>query len=132
MSFAKKVKKNIEKIYIKRMFGIMQLYNILVHPLYNLSERLREEGKLTLKEDDIADEFLYLLHAYDISTTTKVVNLVYDNLVFPIEINTQEELIDFYIDFLTDYINNISFVLTGEYPDEGDMEIDEEYEEDYY
>ena len=132
MSFAKKVKKNIEKIYIKRMFGIMQLYNILVHPLYNLSERLREEGKLTLKEDDIADEFLYLLHAYDISTTTKVVNLVYDNLVFPIEINTQEELIDFYIDFLTDYINNISFILTGEYPDEGDMEIDEEYEEDYY
>ena len=132
MSFAKKVKKNIGKIYIKRMFGIMQLYNILVHPLYNLSERLKEEGKLTLKEDDIADEFLYLLHAYDISTTTKVVNLVYDNLVFPIEINTQEELIDFYIDFLTDYINNISFVLTGEYPDEGDMEIDEEYEEDYY
>lgn len=132
MSFAKKVKKNIGKIYIKRMFGIMQLYNILVHPLYNLSERLREEGKLTLKEDDIADEFLYLLHAYDISTTTKVVNLVYDNLMFPIEINTQEELIDFYIDFLTDYINNLSFVLTGEYPDEGDMEIDEEYEEDYY
>lgn len=132
MSFAKKVKKNIGKIYIKRMFGIMQLYNILVHPLYNLSERLREEGKLTLKEDDIADEFLYLLHAYDISTTTKVVNLVYDNLMFPIEINTQEELIDFYINFLTDYIDNLSFVLTGEYPDEGDMEIDEEYEEDYY
>lgn len=132
MSFAKKVKKNIGKIYIKRMFGIMQLYNILVHPLYNLSERLREEGKLTLKEDDIADEFLYLLHAYDISTTTKVINLAYDNLMFPIEINTQEELIDFYINFLTDYINNLSFVLTGEYPDEGDMEIDEEYEEDYY
>ena len=114
------------------MFGIMQLYNILVHPLYNLSERLREEGKLTLKEDDIADEFLYLLHAYDISTTTKVINLVYDNLIFPIEINTQEELIDFYINFLTDYIDNLSFVLTGEYPNEGDMEIDEEYEEDYY
>lgn len=132
MSFAKKVKKNIGKIYIKRMFGIMQLYNILVHPLYNLSERLREEGKLTLKEDDIADEFLYLLHAYDISTTTKVINLVYDNLIFPIEINTQEELIDFYINFLTDYIDNLSFVLTGEYPNEGDMEIDEEYEEDYY
>ena len=132
MSFAKKVKKNIGKIYIKRMFGIMQLYNILVHPLYNLSERLREEGKLTLKEDNIADEFLYLLRAYDISTTTKVVNLVYDNLTFPIEINTQEELIDFYIDFLTDYINNISFILTGKYPDEGDMEIDEEYEEEYY